>query len=74
VRVSNQTVGPCESESDFNGHNFFTVSGHILSKEDFEETVVIAERLWTMQHPIVFTHGRLKHHNTMFSMGISLDF
>jgi hypothetical protein len=35
---------------------------------------VIAERLWTMQHSIVFTHGCLKHHNTMVSMGISLDF
>jgi Ser/Thr protein kinase RdoA (MazF antagonist) len=27
--------------------------------------VEIAERLWKIRHPIVLTHGDLKHHNVM---------
>ncbi|KAF2685049.1 hypothetical protein K458DRAFT_417148 [Lentithecium fluviatile CBS 122367] len=52
VRIPSHAVGPCESESEFNDHLFSPISGH-----SFET------RLRKMRHPIVFTHGDLKHHN-----------
>ncbi|KAF2469516.1 uncharacterized protein BDR25DRAFT_335025 [Lindgomyces ingoldianus] len=66
VRIPNHAVGPCESEAEFNNHLFSTVSSHsFTTREEFEETVRIAEKIRKSQHPIVFTHGDLKHHNVM---------
>ncbi|KAF2245033.1 kinase-like protein [Trematosphaeria pertusa] len=66
VRIPGHAVGPFESESEFNDHLFSSISGHSFeTREKFEETVGVAERLRKMRHPIVFTHGDLKHHNIM---------
>jgi hypothetical protein len=66
VRIPNHAVGPCESESEFNDHLFASLARHSFeTREEFEKTVEIAERLRKTRHPIVFTHGDLKHHNIM---------
>ncbi|KAF2677762.1 hypothetical protein K458DRAFT_349534 [Lentithecium fluviatile CBS 122367] len=66
VRIPSHAVEPCESESEFNDHLFSSISSHSFeTREMFEETVEIAARLRKMRHPIVFTHGDLKHHNIM---------
>ncbi|KAF1958004.1 kinase-like protein [Byssothecium circinans] len=70
VRIPNHSVGPCESESEFNDHLFSAVSGHSFeSRDEFEEKVAVAKRLQSMRHAIVFTHGDLKHHNIMAHNG-----
>lgn len=66
VRVPDHAAGPCESESEFNDHLFSTASGHSFeTSENFKETMEIAGKMRSMQHPIVFTHGDLKHHNIL---------
>ncbi|ORY05470.1 kinase-like domain-containing protein [Clohesyomyces aquaticus] len=58
------------SESEFNGYLFSTVSGHSFpTRVEFEEKVETAKKLQLMHHPIVFTHGDLKHHNIMVHNG-----
>ncbi|KAF2704085.1 hypothetical protein K504DRAFT_519469 [Pleomassaria siparia CBS 279.74] len=75
VRIPSHAVGPCESESEFNDHLFSSISGHSFeTREKFEEAVGIAERLRTMRHPIVFTHGDLKHYNIVVLDGRILGF
>lgn len=70
VRVPNHSVGPCESESEFNEHLFSSVSGHSFKSRDiFEEKLTVAKRLLSMRHPVVFTHGDFKHHNIMVHNG-----
>jgi hypothetical protein len=75
VRISNHAVGPCEFEAEFNDHLFESLADYNLeSQEKLVETVEIAEQLRNMRHPIVFTHGDLKHHNIMVLDGHSSAF
>ncbi|KAH4007751.1 hypothetical protein HBI13_149880 [Parastagonospora nodorum] len=70
VRIPSHAVGPCDSETEFNDHLFNSISSHGFdSQEKFKETLETAERLREMHHPIVFTHGDLKHHNIMVLNG-----
>ncbi|KAF2688244.1 hypothetical protein K458DRAFT_475979 [Lentithecium fluviatile CBS 122367] len=66
MRIPNHSVRPCEPESEFNDHLFYSLGARgFATRELFEETVVVAKRLQAMHHAVVFTHGDLKHHNVM---------
>ncbi|KAF2463567.1 kinase-like protein [Lindgomyces ingoldianus] len=70
VRVPDHSVGPYESESEFNDHLISTASDHGFSSQDlFEEKLACAKRMQSMHHAVVFTHGDLKHHNIMVHDG-----
>lgn len=70
VRVPHHSIGPCESESEFNDHLISAASDHSLSQEQFEKKLACAkEMLSNHHHPIVFTHGDLTHHNIMVHDG-----
>ncbi|KAH7384585.1 kinase-like domain-containing protein [Pyrenochaeta sp. MPI-SDFR-AT-0127] len=70
VRVPNHSIGPCESESDFNKQLIAAASDHSFPSLDiFEQKLSCAQRIQSMQHPSVFTHGDLKHHNVMIYDG-----
>ncbi|KAL7778429.1 hypothetical protein CFE70_007929 [Pyrenophora teres f. teres 0-1] len=70
IRVPDNAVGPCESESEFNNHLFGSNSSRSFeSQEQYEELVEIAERLRNVQHPIIFTHGDLQYHNVVVLNG-----
>ncbi|KAF2645999.1 phosphotransferase family protein [Massarina eburnea CBS 473.64] len=70
VRIPNHSVGPCESESEFNDNQFSTVSTYGFETRDmFEEKLAVAKKILPMRHPIVFTHGDFKHHNVMVHNG-----
>jgi aminoglycoside phosphotransferase (APT) family kinase protein len=40
-----------------------------MSKEKFEKSVACVKRMQEIQHPVVFTHGDLKHHDILFHEG-----
>lgn len=70
VRVPNHSLGPCESESEFNDYLLSTASDHsFASRELFEEKLGFAKRMQSRKHTIVYTHGDLKHHNIMIHNG-----
>ncbi|KAL9092523.1 MAG: hypothetical protein Q9165_004327 [Trypethelium subeluteriae] len=70
VRVPNHLIGPCESEAQFNKDLIRVASDHSFpSRDAFEEKFACAKKMDTMHHPIVFTHGDLKHHNIMVHNG-----
>lgn len=66
VRIPNHLIGPCESESEFNDGLIYAASDHsFASRDEFEEKLTCANKMLSMRHAIVFTHGDLKHHNIM---------
>ncbi|KAH5112452.1 hypothetical protein HBH71_161290 [Parastagonospora nodorum] len=75
VHIPSHAVGPCDSETEFNDHFFNSISSNsFYSQAKFKETLETADRLREMCHPIVFTHGDLKHHNIMILNGHSSGF
>lgn len=70
VRVPRHLIGPCESECEFNDQLLRAASNHDpQTKDTFEERIACAKKLFSIQHPIVFSHGDLKHHNIMVYNG-----
>jgi hypothetical protein len=70
VRVPNHSVGPYESESEFNDYLLSTASDHsFASRELFEEKLSFARKMQSLRHAIVYTHGDLEHHNIMVYNG-----
>jgi aminoglycoside phosphotransferase (APT) family kinase protein len=72
VRVPRHSAGPCESEQEFHEYLLSPSVGYARrapSQEVFEEKLARAKSMQSLPHPIVFTHGDLKHHNIMFYNG-----
>lgn len=70
IRIPHHLVGPCESESGFNDSLFScNTYSNFKTEEEGAEMEKIAEKLQEIPHPIVFTHGDLKHHNVMIFNG-----
>ncbi|KAF2477183.1 uncharacterized protein BDR25DRAFT_331020 [Lindgomyces ingoldianus] len=68
--VPNHSIGPCESESKFNDYLPSVASEyHSPSRDVFEQRLACVRKLHSVHHPIVFTHGDLKHHNSMVHNG-----
>lgn len=62
VRVPNHSIGPYESESEFNDHLLSVASEyHSPSRDVFQQSLACVEKLHSVRHAIVFTHSDLKH-------------
>lgn len=72
VRVPGHSVGPCKNEQDFNefliSAAFFYPEGQ-GSRERYEALLARAKKMHTLSHPVVFSHGDLKHFNLMVDKG-----
>ena len=70
VRVPFHLVGPCENEQEFNKCLISAAQPPDSEYgDDFETLLIRARRMQSLSHPIVFTHGDLKHHNLMVDKG-----
>jgi thiamine kinase-like enzyme len=71
VRVPRHTIGPCRSETAFNGklREPAVFSQSFKTQERFEGTLAVARKMDDLHHPIVFKHGDLKAHNIMVHKG-----
>lgn len=70
VRVPFHKVGPCENENEFNNSLIRVASPRLFpSKEIYRDVRNRAEKIHSLSHRIVFTHGDLKHHNIMVYNG-----
>lgn len=72
LRIPDHLVLPCDTESEFNEHLLRPAFTSYLQSEDkdlFDQKLSTIDRLHSVRHPIVFTHGDLKHHNIMVHNG-----
>lgn len=72
IRVPQHWIGPCGNEREFNESlipaAFYYKEGY-KSLEDYERILAKAKEMQSLSHPVVFTHGHLKHHNLMVDKG-----
>ncbi|OJD11386.1 hypothetical protein AJ78_07836 [Emergomyces pasteurianus Ep9510] len=70
VRVRNHKVGPCENEQEFNDYLISAAFSRMFSSEKaYRHARNRAQKLHSMPHRVVFSHGNLKHHNVMVHKG-----
>ncbi|KAL3457689.1 kinase-like protein [Aspergillus heterothallicus] len=66
VRVPNHLAGPFDSEQEFNDYLIAPAwAGGFASEDAYEAALERATKLHSIPHPIIFSHGDLKHHNIM---------
>ncbi|PYI10663.1 kinase-like protein [Aspergillus sclerotiicarbonarius CBS 121057] len=70
IRVPNHLAGPFESEQELNDYLREPAwAGGFRSEMAYNDALKRAKRMDEKSHPIVFTHGDLKHHNIMVHEG-----
>ncbi|KAL4809863.1 kinase-like protein [Aspergillus unguis] len=70
VRVPMHRMGPFESEQELNEYlRSASWSGGFPSEEAYNSALERAQRMDSMPHRIVFTHGDLQHHNILVHIG-----
>lgn len=74
ARVPRHLMGPFENEEELHEYLLSTRSDHAFkSREEFEQTLIIAKQINDLKHRIVFTHGDLLAHNILIDKEGSLS-
>jgi aminoglycoside phosphotransferase (APT) family kinase protein len=71
VRVPMHKVDPCENENMYSTNCLISTAyaGTFPSEDAYREARNRAEKIRSMPHQVLFTHGDLKHHNIMVHKG-----
>lgn len=70
VRIPCHSVKSCESEQEFNEYLVSAASPSLSPSQEYhEEKLACINKLHSVRHPIVFTHGDFKAHNIMVHNG-----
>jgi aminoglycoside phosphotransferase len=69
VRVPSHSIGPYESQAEFNDRLISPARRGDKSQEWFEEKLEFAKRIRSVHYEVVFTHGDLKDHNILVHDG-----